>query len=249
MTPCTASSGAGAGSAAPLSTEHPVDPRGTASPARTIALVCPYSLSRPGRCTGPGGGAGPRPRPTGPPGHRVRPAGCRRRRPAGDPPGDHGHGRSPSRPTARWLRSPSRFPPWCGPCGPCAPVDSTWSTSTSRSRRAFPMGCCWVGGLPPLVATFHRSGPESVLPCPAAPDPSPGPRASPSAARCRRRPATPPSVPWVGTTRSGSTAWRWTGSCTSTRGPGPGRRSCSSVATRSARVSGSCSRPSTAYAG
>ncbi len=53
MTPCTGSSGAGAGSAAPRPTDHPVASSGPlASPTRTVALVCPYSLSRPGGVQG-----------------------------------------------------------------------------------------------------------------------------------------------------------------------------------------------------
>ncbi len=53
MTPCTASSGAGAGSAAPRPTDRPVDPSGPGPASQhTVALVCPYSLSRPGGVQG-----------------------------------------------------------------------------------------------------------------------------------------------------------------------------------------------------
>ena len=104
-----------------------------------IGLVCPYSLSIPGWCPGPGAGAGPVTAPPGPrdQGARAvrRPAARAVRHPARQQ-------RPDGRPTARSPRSPPTCRPSSGRSGPSGTRASTWCTSTSRWCRARPSPRC-----------------------------------------------------------------------------------------------------------
>jgi len=160
MTPCTGSSGAGAGSAAPPPTDHPVASSSAApSPTRTVALVCPYSLSRPGGVQGQVVGLA---RALEARGHRVTvfaPLDAA----ADAPPGVHLEVAGGS------VRLPAN--------GSVAPVTLSVPTVVRALRTlrtggydvvhvhepfapGVPFGLLVGRGLPPLVATFHRSGPS-----------------------------------------------------------------------------------------
>ncbi len=160
MTPCTGSSGAGAESAARRPTDPAVDPSSPApSPTRTIALVCPYSLSRPGGVQGQVVGLA---RALEVRGHRVTvfaPLDAA----ADAPPGIR------LVVTGRSVSLPAN--------GSVAPVTLSVpavikALRTLRAGRfdvvhvhepftpGLPFGLLVGRGLPPLVATFHRSGPS-----------------------------------------------------------------------------------------
>ena len=100
-------------------------------------------------------------------GHRVTvfaPLDDRRRRPARDRPGDHRAVGVRCRPMARWPRSPSRSGPWCGPPGRCQPGGFDVVHVHEPFAPGLPFGLLVGRGLPPLVATFHRSGRSPFYP-------------------------------------------------------------------------------------
>ena len=181
--------------------------------------------------------------PTGPPGHGVRPAGrCRRH----------------ARPASTWWCRAFRPAPverFAGPGVGVVPARPPGRCGRLRLGRfdvvhvhepfspGLPYALLLAGGLPPIVATFHRSG-GSIFYAILSPWPAAGPAGSPSGARSPRRPGRRPSTPWAGSTWCSSTASRSTGTGTPPLAHRPARPSSSSAGTRSARASASSSTPS-----
>ena len=162
-------------------------------PELRVALVCPYSLSRPGGVQGQVLGLA---RGLGGRGHEVTVfapldgAGgrARRRRPRPDRPLGLAAGQRLGRPVAVSVRSAAR-------ALRARPGPSTWSTSTNRSPRGCPTDCWWPAGIPADGGDLPPQRGQRPLHGAAAAGPTVRRRPGRRGLRSPRRRPPPPSAP------------------------------------------------------